>query len=375
MQGLPQELYSRCFCTLKLCSEFDDDEGLKLIFMTPELFLLRDSLPQASTKHNRVGKIIGFLMEQSLSKRAPILPNLLKILAGNYSGDSLQMDLSTLYIEITKVFEDQFYIRSSSNTSSIELPFIILSMTDSEARALFDETVFNDRLVPGIDKDQFLLFKQALIDSGLIPDRDLICSYKNSRDNWKPVNSEKNILDAVNEMIASICEERVTLGEPTIYPKFLSDRFFKEGDSERVEIWNRLVDTGCVLIIDAISLFHPKLRIILSESGLGSNNNIAITVMSPLNSNNNSVNRCIEGKINSRMELVFSRFSKKFDRLCEIGIGNTIALQRWLYSAIPEEAKIITKLEPNWKNKEKLRHAMKMKPSNMAEIIGGHGMQ
>lgn len=375
MAGLPQKLYSKCFSTLKLCSEFDEDEDLRSNFITPELLPLKDSLPQASTKHKRVGKTIGFLLEQSLSKNAPLLPHFIDILVDRYHGDHLQLELSNLHIEITKFFEEDFHITSSTNSSSVELPFIILSMTGAEARALFDETAFDDRLVSGMDKDQFLLFKDALIQSGLIPDRDLICCYDDSRDNWKPANSEKKMSNAVNEVIGSICIERVRSGEPPICPKFLSDRFFNEEEPERVDIWDEVGETGCILIIDAISLFHPRLRFMLSNSGLGSKNNIAIIIISPLNSYANSVNGCIEDIIKTRMELVFSRFSKKFDKLCEIGIGNTIALQRWLYAAIPDEARVVTKLEPNWKSKEVLRHAMNMKPGGIGYAIAGQGMQ
>ena len=375
MAGLPSKLYSKCFSTLKLCSEFDEDENLRSNFVTPELLPLKDILPQANTKHARVGKTIGFLLEQSVSKNAPLLPHFINILIDRYEGDSIQLELNTIYIEITRIFEDDFHIKSSTSSSSVELPFIILSMIESEARALFDETVFDDRLVPGIDKDQFLLFKQALIQSGLNPDRDLICCYNDSRDNWKPANSEKDILNAVNEMIESVCIERARSGESPICPKFLSDRFFREEDPARVEIWEGLGETGCILIIDAISLFHPRLRFMLSNSGLGSKNNIAITIISPLNSYANPVNGCIEDIIKTRMELVFSRFSKKLDQLCEIGIGNTIALQRWLHTAIPDEARVVTKLEPNWKSKEVLRQAMNMKPGGMGYAIAGLGMQ
>jgi len=96
MAGLPSELYSKCFSTLKLCSEFDEDENLRSNFVTPELLPLKDSLPQASTKHTRVGKTIGFLLDQSVSKNEPLLPHFISILIDRYQGDRLQFELNTL---------------------------------------------------------------------------------------------------------------------------------------------------------------------------------------------------------------------------------------------------------------------------------------
>jgi len=98
MKALPQEILSRCFNTFKLCSEFDEDDILKSNFVTPELMPLKDVLPQANSKHKRVGKTIYFLLEQSQSQNKPLLPHFIKILSDKYSGDRLQMELNPLVI-------------------------------------------------------------------------------------------------------------------------------------------------------------------------------------------------------------------------------------------------------------------------------------
>jgi hypothetical protein len=340
-----------------------------------ELYPLRAEVPQADSKAERVRKTIDFLMEKSISRKEPLLSYFIKILITKNPGDILKTELTRLYYEIAIIYENNFQIRDTVSRSSIDLPFVVLAMNDIEANELFTESIFSDHSIPLIDKEQFLSFKKALKNSQINPDTDLICCYNATRDKWKPVGNERNISDAIDNIIRYIATERLHFDERSIQPKLESEQFFGENSSTRLEIWEQLGESGCILIVDAVSLFHPKLRLKLSNSGLCSKNSTAILIISPLDSYNNSVNRCIEELINSHMELAFSRFSKKWDKLCEIGVGNFIALQRWLYVAIPNEAKIMTDPEPNMKTKYSLRRAMNKIPTDMGQIVAGRRMQ
>jgi hypothetical protein len=374
-QGLPGNIYGQCFNILKLCDEFGDDDLLKAVFVTPELILLRDNLPQAKTKNDRVTKTITFLYDQSIAKKEPFLSYFIKILHIRYSGDRLQSQLTDLYYNVEKIYRAELQISNPTSDSPMELPFVIFAMTNSEAKELFDESVFVDASIPPKDKEHFSSFKEALYENGINLSTDLNHCYDGCRDNWKPINSDNNISDAIDIIIRHIITERLSSDEPPIQPKFLSKEFFEGDSSIRLDVWEQLGESGCILIIDAVSLFHPKLRLMLSNSGLSSTNKTAILIMSPLNSYENSVNDCIEDLIDSHLELAFSRYSKKWDKLCEIGIGNSLALQRWLYAAIPNEVRIMSTPEPNSKAKNILRSAMNMNPGYMGYAIAGHHLR
>lgn len=79
----------------------------------------------------------------------------------------------------------------------------------------------------------------------------------------------------------------------------------------------------------------------------------------------------IEEVIDSQMELAFSRFDEHLDRLCEIGIGDLRAIQRWLYAILPEEANIVQDQKPNPKNRRMVRERMNREPLGMDRVIFG----
>lgn len=164
---------------------------------------------------------------------------------------------------------------------------------------------------------------------------------------------------------------RETPGLQPIRPKFSSADFFDEDHTKRVQTWDQLRLSGCVLIVDAVSLFHPVLRQRLSQSEMSSNERAAMLVLSPVNSSTIQVNQLIEQVISSQMELTFSRFDEHLDRLCEIGVGDLRALQRWLFAILPETATIVQNQKPNPKNRRIIRQRMDKEPLGMERLIFG----
>src|SRR5690349_3147826 len=67
-------------------------------------------------------------------------------------------------------------------------------------------------------------------------------------------------------------------------PQFFSEDFLSDDYDWRMHTWRKLRNMGCVLVIDVLSLFHPKLQAFLLQSGFSTCETISIVVLSPIQS-------------------------------------------------------------------------------------------
>jgi hypothetical protein len=200
-----------------------------------------------------------------------------------------------------------------------------------------------------------------------------LAHYGECRENWQPYNCpDRSIHDIVVETIENANEyfRDETFGQQLIKPKFVSADCLHENREKRQEIWKKLDCHGGVLVIDAISLFHPFLVRKLFNSGMCTSEKITILILSPISACSLPVNQSIEGFISSKMERTFSRFNDSWDRLCEIGIGDLRAIQRWLFATIPETVKIF-KQEKLYPGNRTVWHNYSGRPRGQEQLLYG----
>jgi len=362
MVGLSHNLIKRCRITLLKCEYFDNHVKLSTVFVVDELAYLKRGIPETATKNDRVNATIEYLLGKSSTDGRPAFSIFLAALRDLYEPDDvLCTELDALRSEI----EDEL-----NKAETIAIPVVIGAMTREEATALFSEAVFDDPSVAPIERERFQTFSRSLSEHGVA---DLAFSYGDHRETWKPhTNSEQHIDSVVYEIARRINEIRRGLpGLPLIVPQFLSSEFLGDNATKRHQIWNEVGRSGAVVIIDAVSLFHPALRQKLSQSTISSNLHAAILVVSPISVVTTRVNQLIENLIGSQMEMAFSRFDSHLDRLCEIGVGDLRTLQRWLYAILPEEVDIVQKQRPNPSNQRIIRERMAREPRGMDSVIFG----
>ncbi|MBN2004037.1 MAG: HNH endonuclease [Anaerolineae bacterium] len=163
MAWLPSDLHIRCRTTLIKCSEFDNHASLQAVFVTEELAIYRDRIPQAASKDERVGQTTFFLLEQRLSGGRPVFPVFLATLRNKYaSGDAMRDELEELCAEVEQTI----------NHARITVPFVIAAMTSAQATDLFTEAVFNDPAVAPIERERFHQFMTALQAHGIAHRKD-----------------------------------------------------------------------------------------------------------------------------------------------------------------------------------------------------------
>lgn len=65
---MPAYVLMRCRMTLFKLREFESDELLRTVFVTPELALYREGLPFAISKGERIDKTIAYLLQKQSLK-------------------------------------------------------------------------------------------------------------------------------------------------------------------------------------------------------------------------------------------------------------------------------------------------------------------
>lgn len=364
MAGLSSDLLRRCHTILLNCGEFDDHASLQALFVRTELTAYRDRLPQTSDRHERVGQAVHFLLDRHLGDQRPVFPIFLEALRDRYDPQDAQyLELEGLRSEVE---------RELSGIGFVAIPFVIAAMTHNEATGLINEAAFDSPSVAPNARERFQEFR-ALLEEHDIGVADLPSRYSDDRENWKPHACQlSTIRQVIEDMARHINQQRSEIPAlPSFHPQFLSAEFFAEEDEDtRLETWDQLGRSGCVIVVDAVSMFHPDLRRILLRSEMGSNERVAMLVLSPVNSCAIPVNQLIEQEMSLHMQRAFARFSRHLDKLCEMGIGDLRALQRWLFTVLPEAAAIVQGNRPNPSNRKIIREQMG-EPLGMEQVIFG----
>jgi len=358
---LPGKLHKSCFDALLQCDEFNRYESLRAVLVITELQVYQDGLPQAKNPQDQVSQTINYLVRQRLSDGRPVFPIFLTELRNRRKvGDALYDTLSRL------INQTEQELNGGKKVKPIEIPFVIVAMTRDQADALKTGTALDHPTVAQAERTQCEEFKRVLEEHGVnianLPD-----IYGRDREDWRPHTSDEiTIRDIVSEIVELVSARRSDEDKGEITPKFQSSDFFTEGT--RVETWDKLRRSGCVVIVDAVSMFHPELCDVFVNSRIDSSEQVAMLVLSPVNPCDIPVNEAIEKKACERMELAFADFRKHYEKRYEFSAGNLLSLQRWLFSILPEVADAIQSMRPAYRKRMNEQYGPKQ---GMEEFVIG----
>jgi S1-C subfamily serine protease len=286
---------------------------------------------------------------------APVWDEKLKKVIGIISTSDEDISSKVAYMiptkKIVEVFPD--LLIDKREIEYTDVPIIIYAMNTQEAKELFDETAFNDSSVAPIELNRYKELKDILRNKG-INIESLLEFYNENRDLWRPIIANKK---AIKMTIKEIFKETNKNFESiSITPEFFSNDFLSNDNGIRFATWDKLEDHGCILIIDAISMYHPVLRKKLTDSGFGSKVKVAIVMLSPIESNQFEINQILEKIIKEQMQRAFSRFDEKCEILCDFSINSIRTLKRWLFAALPRTIEIIRNVKIDLRNIQKWRN-------------------
>lgn len=249
--------------------------------------------------------------------------------------DPIKSGTKTAYMipiqAITKAWID--FKKTPPRFQRIPISVLIVAMNAAQAEELIDNN----------NNGKFQIFKQYFAVEEIQYWKQ---HYKESRNDWRPYFCfDKSIRDILCEMVKSINERYYDEGEdvPQILYLHLIENFFDENDEEKqFQNIENFADSGGVVIIDAISLFHPDIQKIFSRSQIISHKNIAILGIIPVNQEFLEKINQIEILLKEFTSIwhAFQRFDGNFDLPCEFGISKLQTMRRWLYDTLPKVNKL-----------------------------------
>lgn len=232
---------------------------------------------------------------------------------------------------------------------TLDMPFVVLAMTKPEAIELLNGSVTDSHFTEVIQH----LTENFEVDQLLAP-------YGNTRDEWRsPLCRAENgdgttVQITIQETIEDVVER---LNKPVLYemdrqyeepvrpilrPEYFSADFTSDNFNTRNETYNELSRRGCVLVVDFLSLCHPKLHAYLTNSGLAQPRSKTVPIMVPLPEQRiDKLDKLLEDAMKEVMSRAFYRYETELDILSEFGINHPRALKRWLFFVLPLAASAI----------------------------------
>ena len=236
---------------------------------------------------------------------------------------------------------------------SLELPFGVVAMTREQSEQLAIPEVAREHMADEEEKKHYDEFVKRLANED-VELCQLSARYGSSPDDWIPFRSPPASDVSISKLITRRRGDfsRRRSSAPTTHNLplvSLTEQLFAENPADSVATWRRLAQHGGMLIIDAISWFHPDIRKLLERHDIAetiSSDRLAVLVICPFSLWCVGTNRLIEDKMRT-LPHAFQRFDYELDPLCEVGGADMRSLRRWLAAALPNLEKTICGDDPN----------------------------
>ncbi len=212
---------------------------------------------------------------------------------------------------------------------NIDLPIVVVAMTEQQAQGLIYGEIrqgVNSKILTGHKR-------YARLDNN-----QWIEHYRETPDEWipflSPAMGQTSIWEVVVDLIAGINTHKDGPDQILVQPKSLSKEFFDPVRNR--DAFRELIDKGGILIIDPISLNHPKVLEPVITSGVLGNPNVSIIMVNPLDLSSSRIHLDLRTSVDEKLSMFSVRFSDGLDFRCEYSGGDMIYLRRWLFQQISD---------------------------------------
>lgn len=260
-------------------------------------------------------------------------------------------------------------LRPSPQTDVVAMPFVVLAMTSAQVGGLWSGEVLGHPKARVSDAQSLARLKDALRVHGI---ESLDAYYGEHPEDWKPVEFGGMSMRSVVAGIAERFNAMQAPGSPLIQYQFFSSDFLSPDHVWRNRTWSRLSETGCVVVVDAISLFHPGLRDHFVQSQIQGSERSSIVIVSPYGSASLPINQMLEQEAREQFQRAFNRY-ENLDILCEFGAAELRTLQRWLLSILPRTSEFVRSSRPDPGRLADMRERMGEKPRGISGAWMGGG--
>ena len=224
---------------------------------------------------------------------------------------------------------------------TVGLPYIVLAMTGPEAAELFGG---HDA---GAQEPRFVKLTPGLMRGG-----DPVLRYGAERKDWKPFGG--STAEAITAGMAARLNDDSALGQRSVKLQYYPFGPWLEGDAPRSGVYRDLLATGCIAVVDQVSLFHSHIGD-RCAAFLGRSDQVAVVAMSPPEHLTRDEVLLIEREAQDRLAGVFSRFDDDLDPSCEFGVAEERRLRRWLRASVPTAVNNLAELRPDEAHLDKFR--------------------
>jgi hypothetical protein len=247
--------------------------------------------------------------------------------------DKLKEDISTLRKEYIEFINS---IKTDNYTNPIKIMCVVVSMTTCEATSLKNSLDL-------ITNELFKSLQNYNID-------DISDYYFENREEWIPyahaihfelINSQQNAFEtrkSIRTIITNLITEFNKVSDQPIELNFVTEEFFNSAP-----FWEEIKKQGGIIIVDAVSLLHHKIKNILLQSQLIGEEKISILAISPINPCFIQTNQILEDFIKRNLITLDHYFNKLFNRRCEIARGDFRTINTWFYSILYEKIQLQAK--------------------------------
>lgn len=215
---------------------------------------------------------------------------------------------------------------------SVGLPFTVLAMTRVEAAELLADPKAAAAQFDGETRARFDALLADLTAAGIAPAAG---DYPERRVDWQPFRGLPQTVRAVLESSARELNERFRsrLRDRSIRLQYYPFDCLLAPDRPLRRVYRDIADSGCIVVVDELSLFHPKLCETLARSAFATSPQTALVTLAPLDA---ARGRAVEAELEENLRDAFDRFASDFDPQCEFGVGNERRLRRWLHASLPQ---------------------------------------
>jgi hypothetical protein len=227
---------------------------------------------------------------------------------------------------------------SPAQGPEIGLPVTVVAMTAAEATDLFADAP------PPI---------AALLELTGGSSEPWTTRYGTARSRWRPFEATgETIEEVLAARVAEVNRDVNQLQGRTIrlqpYPL---DALLRD-NLKLWPVYQAVARSGCLVVVDELSLFHPAVRQVFETSPLPTGGQIAFVTLSPLDATAGPPHATIRNELDGRLTDATRRFREVLDPLCEIGVMERRRLDRWLHGSLP---RAVDALRQAQRDPEKLR--------------------
>jgi hypothetical protein len=226
---------------------------------------------------------------------------------------------------------------------TVGIPIVIVAMTNTECRQLLEHpAVIGDRL--GLETmAQFKELCDGLAKQGVAWNE----RYSVQREDWCPFSANGSTVTGIVSSIASDLNSRDIARLRQRFIKVQQYPFEGLKDPLMRRIYRDVAQTGAIVIVDEVSMFHPDLRDAFLSSQFFSSQQAAIVTISPFDPGRFAINQVLEQETRSKLRVAFDRFEYDYDPQCEFAVADERHFKRWLHISLPETMKNLREARPD----------------------------